>query len=227
MLKQKSLLSIALLASVSLFVVSCTKEPMVKKNADQNGKNSQSASHRTGLTTGVTVLPDSGLQDRYYILSKIANKAITIVPEGTQLEQTELVWTGNEPSSKADLTICYFGTVTNPAFFQPGTYTMYKIQWGSLTPYTLNNQFWDVEYASWAEGAPIISWPSKPQNNQLFIFQPTGDADNSVYIRNLASGKYVQVAGGSDVNTSIGAKLEQSSFSGNVNQKFFVNVRTY
>lgn len=227
MLKRKSLLSIALLASVTTFIASCDKEPITKGNQNRTGTNAPSANYKTGLTTGVSVLPQTSLQDRYYIVSKMSEKAITIVPEGAQLEQTELVWTGNEPSSKADLTICYFGTVTDPANFQPGTYTVYKIQWGSLNPYTLCNQFWDLDQSSAAEGAAIISWPSLNQDNQKFVFEPTGDADSSVYIRCLATGKYLQIAGGSDVNTSIGAKVEQRTFAANASQKFFVNVRTY
>ncbi|PZF74578.1 hypothetical protein DN068_03095 [Taibaiella soli] len=180
-----------------------------------------------GVYSGMSLLPQSGLADGFYIVSKLSNKAITIVPEGVQLQQTELTWPGNEPSSDADLTIVYSGSVTNPANFAAGTYNTYRIQWGSISPSTLINEFWSLQGTAATWGMPIVSMPSAELDNQRFIIQPTGNADTSIYIRILNTGRYVQIAGGSDVNTTVGAKVEQSDFSGDLNQKFFVKKRAY
>ncbi|PZF74577.1 RICIN domain-containing protein [Taibaiella soli] len=226
MRKQKNLLKIALLASISLSIVSCNKgDRMATDSQVKNPKNVKGATARVGATTGISVLPQSGVQDQYYIVSKVSNRALTNPGSiGVQMLQTELVSPGTVPSSNADLTIAYYGNVTNPANFDPGSYTAYRIQWGSMNPNTLTNSFWDV-LSSWQDGSSAVVWSRIDQDSQLFVFQRTGAADSSVYIRNLFSGKYLQIRGTQDVNITSGAVVEQWSYSGNPNQKFFINVR--
>ena len=208
-------------------MVSCKKDTsLIDSTINTTGNNANIATMATSAqdNSQIALLPTSGIQDKYYIVAKVSNRAITVVTEGSQLQQTELCFDTAGPSDKADLSICYFGKKNNPENLKPGTYTIYKIQWGSLVPYTLFNHFWDVYNSSKEEGAPVISWPSRDQDNQLFVFESTGDTDNSVYIRSLSSGKYLQIAGYD--NTVAGAKLEQRSYSGDINQKFFIRKRT-
>lgn len=211
--------------AISILAISCSSEitgtnpeelSINKSNVIQSTNNSKQAI--TG--NGVLDLPKSGIKDGFYIVSKRSNRAITKVSEGVQLVQTELC-DSQLPSSSADLTINYTGNV----LINNTSYKTYKIQWGSLNPYSLSNKFWDIYNNSSSNNTPVISWPSVNHDNQKFVFEETGDADGSVYIKNVGTGSYLQIAGGSDVNTSSGAVLETYTLTKNSNQKFFIKTR--
>lgn len=211
--------------SISFFSISCTKSNSAEPSANGLGRDPIAAAKDGDKPAAVATLPPQGTQeDSYYLVSKLSDRALTIVPESKQIEQTDLCSGGQTPSAKADLTIYHIRDVSN-SVLGSGTYAAYKIQWGKLNPSSLINQFWDLENSSTANGAPIISWPSREQDNQQFVFVPTGDTDGSYYIRNLATGKYLQIAGNEWVNKTSGAKLEQWGFNASLNQKFFLRKR--
>lgn len=158
----------------------------------------------------------------YYITSKVANRALTRTKQGTQIAQTQMAYS-SEPDASADITFSYFGDLTNPDGFAPGTYTAYKIQWGNAN--TLNNLFWDIYGGYTNEGTALITWPCMNASNQVYIVQWTGDYDSAVYIRSLASGKYLQVVGPSPYNTESGATISLHRGNFDVNQKFYIRKR--
>ena len=47
--------------------------------------------------------------------------------------------------------------------------------------------------SSLSEGAPVTTWESTEGANQKFIFEATTNANNSVYIKSLSTGKYLQI----------------------------------
>lgn len=213
--------NLAFMAAMTLSFFSCSRDmandDMATTKIDKNA-NASTLSGAPITANGVNDLPQTvGQQkDIYYIVSKHSNRALTKVPVGDQIVQTELADV-TPPSSQANLTIYYkqndfVGGVLSAA---------YKLQWGTLT--TLTNAFWDLENSTTADGGRIITWPSVVGTNQNFYFRVTGDADGSVFIQNASSGKYLQIGG--SANTSSGAVLQQNSFTGQSIQKFFIIKR--
>lgn len=214
---------LAFMMAISLSLFSCSRDMAKDDMANMStnvDKNVSAASLRGGPITGngVNDLPQTvGEQkDIYYIVSKHSNRALTKVPIGQQIVQTELA-DQNPPSSQADLTIYY----KQNDIVSGVTRAAYKLQWGNLN--TLTNSFWDLENSTTADGGRILTWNSVVGANQNFYFSVTGDADGSVYIQNASSGKYLQIGG--SANTSSGAVLQQNSFTGQSIQKFFIKKR--
>lgn len=172
------------------------------------------------------------ISDGYVIVSKLSGRSLTRSAISAQITQTQSFTSVLDEveiiAPATDVCIAYFGTVTNPNGFSPGTYPVYKLQWGRMNPYTLNNSFWDVKENWKTDGTPVISWPSTanaptdPNNNQYFIIEPTGSPDSSVYIRSLASGKCLQIAGNATANLQSGAGLELATKYNAPNQKFLI-----
>ncbi|WP_129020976.1 RICIN domain-containing protein [Edaphocola flava] len=79
-----------------------------------------------------------------------------------------------------------------------------------------------IENGSLNDGASLkTNAPSNGVNDafQRFRILPTGDGDDSYYIQNVRSGKYLDVEGASYAN---GARIIQWTFNGNNNQKWYI-----
>jgi uncharacterized protein (TIGR02145 family) len=219
---KKKILKQSLILSSLLLIYSCSEDLQVEENANANTLSAKSSTYAKsgdllysikGET--IEVLPKNvGSKDGFYIVSKHSYRALTIVDKTKQIEQTDHVFPNNEytrPSSRADITIDFEGNTID------GT-RVYRIQWGNLS--TRTNSFWEV--SSKDGGAPVTTQASRLGDSQKFVFEPTGDPDNSVYIRNLDTGKYLQVAGNAENNIKSGGVLEQQPLARNQGQRFLI-----
>jgi ribosomal protein S6E (S10) len=221
----KSKLLTILFGSLLIVLNSCgTELESTMDSVDQStSKVGDDLSNRLLYATGLMgekldVLPSqSENEGGYYIVSKHSHRALTRVNNGHNIRQTEDVFPNNsylEPSAQADIAIYNEHVRRNDGHIT----VTYKIQWGNEK--TWRNNFWEVHDALIGAGAPVVTTASKPHDHrQNFIFEPTGDADQSVYIKNVDQGMYLQIRGGSKES---GAVLEQGLFRGDNPQKFYI-----
>lgn len=86
-----------------------------------------------------------------------------------------------------------------------------------------SNLFLDVKLDDEENGAKIIQWTNKNQDNQRFLLFPVNKDNNQYIIVSKHSGKVLEVEGGSEDD---GANIIQSRYTGEDNQIFSLEAST-